>query len=249
MHNSTTVLHGLLQEIECAQLGMLINVIHNFLLAKLYETDRQFFKRIIIGTASYARLPKVPVALETLSEVIEAAEVCSSSPGTERASAAPLSNSVLIDVAASIKSVGTTDERFTASASCTPAHRVFASTSGDDIGACEQEESGTLRKPGGGARARCSSASEDSQEIASGRVCSEHHLNPRRPKIHIDRARLERQSAVAGTHYHARSRRVPAAITHEEGILTDASDDGTHDDTSYSTRSQSPAESDAEINA
>ena len=239
------------QEIECGQLGMLINVIHNFLLAKLYETDRQFFKRIVVGSASYARLSKRPATLETLSEVCETAEEYSSSPGTASASV-PMTDSMLLTGLANTDSVGAIDELTTAFASCTPcppsSHRVYASASGDDNGGCEQVESGAPRRRsgggGGGARVRCRSASEDSQEGADGGGAPEQRLYPRRPKIHVERARLERQSAVVGALHGSRSQRVPAAgASGGKMPASDASDEG---ETSFSSRSPSPVESDAE---
>ena len=161
-----------------------------------------------------------------------------------------MTDSMLLTGLANTDSVGAIDELATASALCTPAHRVSANASGDDNGGCVQVEGDAPRRRsgGGGTRVRCRSASEDSQEGADGGGggATEQRLYPRRPKIHVERARLERQTAVVGALHGSRSRREPAAGPSGGEPASDASDEGTHDDTSFSSRSPSLVESDAE---
>lgn len=227
-------------------------MIHNFLLAKLYENDRQFFKKVVLGTASStARLSKRPPALETLSEVCETAEECSLSPGTASASV-PMSDSALTGADGTEDTAGAIDERLTASTTCTPAHRLPVNGSRDENGEsgeceCEQQDNGdgeaSRRRSGAAAFVRSRSASEDSHSGGGG---SKQRVYARRPKILVERARLERQSAVSGSRHSSRRRIVPAAAAPVGETATDVSDEGTHEETSYSSRSQSPAESDAE---
>ena len=159
-----------------------------------------------------------------------------------------MTDSMLLTGLANTDSVGAIDELATASALCTRPHRVSANGSGDDNGGCEQVEGDAPCRRSGGARVRCRSASEDSQEGADGGGgrATEQRLYPRRPKIHVERARLERQTAVVGALHGSRSRREPAAGASGGEPASDASDEGTHDDTSFSSRSPSLIESDVE---